>query len=594
MKWLIGIAYLYVLIGIFFLLWSRPQIRGLIVRSWKKLLIFALINAAVMSLLLFLHLRQESFIAYWDFSGFWRNTLLFKAMLDRSISEAMTNVYQSILNSEYNYVSEWFLYPLIRIIGDTYPRYVISVYLTYMIPANLLLYLSLLYLEEKGSFTQGTARFIALVIMTFGSNLYPLIQGYIGSAGLAIIIALTLLMIDHAYDELNIGLSAATGFYLLLLLVIRRWYAYWIVSFFIAWLLRYLLLDARKKGIPGLKGFLLNYAACGGTALGLLLLCFFQLFHTITTYDYSSAYSVMQLGGPLYITVHFIEWYGIIPVLLMICGLCADWHDAEQRTIHLCLLVQILLCIILFNRVQVFGSHHYYIISIPCLFLIMDGILWLSRRFREKVVIPFCAVSVVICFNFTQTTVFSHLPLESVYQVTESLTSRPLPYLRINQDKSQIISLANYLNAVSGDYQYIYVLASSEKFNDDMLRNAFLPDDLIGVRNLLKSSAYDERDGISSSFFQDYYVIVCDPVQIQFTEDKQRCVTVLADFMLHDSRVSSYYKVAKELTLASGVKLKVFQRIEQVPNSIRQEISDQLKSYYPDNPKMYTFDMLSE
>ncbi len=55
----------------------------------------------MINVMLFLHLRQEQFIAYWDFGGFWRKSVEFNQMMDRSVKEAMDNL--------------WFFFKLFRI-----------------------------------------------------------------------------------------------------------------------------------------------------------------------------------------------------------------------------------------------------------------------------------------------------------------------------------------------------------------------------------------------------------------------------------------------------------------------------------------------
>ena len=174
------------------------------------------------------------------------------------------------------------------------------------------------------------------------------------------------------------------------------------------------------------------------------------------------------------------------------------------------------------------------------------------------------------------------------------LISVPFPDLRIRHDNDQIRQLALFLQTTPQEYEYVYTLSNSVLFNDDMLYNAFLPQDLNPVPNLITASAYDYRDGVPAQFFQYYYIVVADPIQLQFGEEGQRCVSILADLMLHDEQLRQYYTVVREVQLDEGVRVQVFRRIEQIPNSLRQRISDMYRQIYPDDPQLYTFEMLPE
>ena len=154
--------------------------------------------------------------------------------------------------------------------------------------------------------------------------------------------------------------------------------------------------------------------------------------------------------------------------------------------------------------------------------------------------------------------------------------------------------MADFLNKTPGEYEYVYVLSNSVLFNDDMLRNAFFPEKNEGVANLLVADAYDYRDGIPEDFFQYYYIVVADPIQLQFGEENQKCVSILAEFMLNSEESDPYYRIVREYDLDNDVHVNIYQRIEQVPNSVRKIISERYREFYPKNPELYEFSLLPE
>lgn len=590
-KILFGSIYFFILIGLCVVIFKEKRIREIIIKNKYKILAFILINVVLISLISYFHLSKESFIPSWDFGGFYRRALEFTDKLDFSLQDAAKSLYESINIDEYNYVAEWYLYLPMKILGNSYLRFIICMINVFLIPSNTLLYI--LYLKISEEFKNKWLDIVVgIFIIFFSANIYPLIHGYIGSSGLFYIVFILLFVYLGKFNKVNIPFSILTGVLLLILLVTRRWYAYWIVGFFVATVVATI---AIKDNWKNLKSIIINCFISGFVALSLLLIFFFPLFQTITTYNYSEAYSVMKVTGISEIIINFIKVYGVVNVVLMGVGIFASVKFKYLRSFVIFLVIQIVVSIVLFNQVQRFGSHHYYIINSMCILLIIIGILFvtelLSKKLRLFIMIP---MIILLVINSLQTTVLSNKKFEPLFTVTNWMYGRMYPVVRITENKEGIIDLINYINANIKEFDYTYTIASSVEFNEDHLRNALLPNDLVGLHNLMTTRVYDLRDYLPNNFFYNRYVIVTDPVQLQFDESQQRVISVLGDFMLNYPNIDKYYRLVKEIKINNDFNVKLFERIDNVPNSVRQEISDILKSYYPNEPKMYEFEMLPE
>ncbi|MEG0576451.1 MAG: hypothetical protein RR500_01160 [Bacilli bacterium] len=588
-KILFGSVYFFLVIGLIIILVSDKKIREVIKKNKKTILIFIVVSFIVLNGILYLHLSQESFIPSWDFGGFYRKTLEFSDKLNRSIPEAIDNLIETINYAEYNYVAEWFLFLPMKIIGSSFLRYALAMVNSFLIPTNLLfviLYLLITDNKKRNYFLDWT---IYLVIILFGPNIYSLVQGYIGSAGLFFILFLMVFIYLKKYEKIDIPFAILTGLILLLLLIIRRWYAYWVVSFFISLVLPYLLIKEKRKYLVPV---IINCMIAGIVSLGILVIIFNPLFKTITTYNYSEAYSVMKATGPLEIIVSFFTTYGFIFVVFMVFGVIKSFKKEEFSFSIICV-AQIIISIVLFNQVQRFGSHHYYIINVPCLILIIIGMSYLMDILTKKALaISLVFFNTLVAVNYQKTLVLKNEVFKPMFKVTNSLLSEPLPMIRITEGIDRIQALVQRLNGQIGEYDYFYTVASCSLFNEDMLRNSLLPNDLEGLRNLIPGSVYDLRDYVPKDFFYYQYIIVSEPLILQFSEDKQRVITILGNFMLKDPRAMDYYNLIEDVVITNDIHIKVFKRKDLVPNFIREDISNQFKEYYPDEPRMYEFTML--
>ncbi|MEG0734459.1 hypothetical protein [Anaerorhabdus sp.] len=588
-KLLFGSVYFFILLGLVIVLLLDKRVREVINKNKKTLILFLLISLVVLNVLLYLHLSQESFIPSWDFGGFYRKTLEFSDKLNRSIPEAWDNIINSINFHEYNFVAEWFLYLPMKIIGNSFLRYAIAMANSFLIPTSLLLVLFYLLLTDNKKRNVLLDWTIYFVIILFGPNIYSLVQGYIGSAGLFFILILMMFIYLKKYEKVNIPLAILTGLLLLLLLIVRRWFAYWVVSFFVSLVLPYILIKDKRIY---LKPIIINCFIAGVVALGILILAFNPLFKTITTYNYSEAYSVMKATGPVEVILSFIQTYGILFVLLMIFGIIKSYKK-EEFWLSLICVVQIVVSVILFNQVQRFGSHHYYIINIPCLILIIMGMSYLTDFVTKKVLtIGLVLFNLLTVINYQKTLVLKNEVFKPLFIGTNLLLSEPLPMIRVTDRIDEIQALVSRLNNQAGDYDYFYTIASSSLFNEDILRNALLPYDINGLKNVIPSSVYDLRDYLPKDFFNYQYIIVSEPLILQFKEEEQRVVSILGHFILSDPIAKDYYKLIEDVVITNDIHIKVYRRTDTIPNDVRNYVSELFKEYYPNEPRMYEFTMV--
>lgn len=597
MKYLAGSLYPVLLVLIAVVLWNNTSIRTTIKENKKSILVFLFLNFVIINILLFFHLRQEQFIAYWDFGGFWRKSVEFNQMMNRSVKEAMDNLWFSLNYSEYSFLPECFLYFPIQLLGNTYPRFILAMFNSFILPANLILYIFSLLIIEKNKLTVKKV-FLGMLIASFAGNLYSMVFGYIGSAGLPFITSILLLVYADGLEKFSWRNNIFIGLSMIILLLVRRWFAYWIVGFYVAYTLAYLIREGIDHALTKekIKVQFLNILICGLIPLTILLTLFFPLFRTITTYNYAEAYSVAKVGGATYIIGWFIQFYGWLLILLLIPGVVYGIKSKKHRLITILCIIQTLVAIILFNRVQSFGSHHYYIINGPVMILMMIGLEKIVDSLSAKTgMVLLVSSACLLCVNFSKTVLFGkNQKADQTLDKLNVLISAPFPDLRIRNDLDQIRNMADFLDKTPNEYEYVYVLSNSVLFNDDMLRNAFFPEKNEGVANLLVADAYDYRDGIPEDFFQYYYIVVADPIQLQFGEENQKCVSILAEFMLNSEESDPYYRIVREYDLDNDVHVNIYQRIEQVPNSVRKIISERYREFYPKNPELYEFSLLPE
>ena len=158
--------------------------KTIILSKWKSILLFSIATFIILNMYSIWHLSQENFIAYWDFSGFWRRQIELMDIFKNSPSELFRFIYDSILYQEYSSLPQLFLIPHTFIFGITYPRFVLAMLNTFLIPSLITIYIVMLRMISKSWIGSNSVWPISILLIFFTGNYLPLILGYVGSAGL--------------------------------------------------------------------------------------------------------------------------------------------------------------------------------------------------------------------------------------------------------------------------------------------------------------------------------------------------------------------------------------------------------------------------
>ena len=594
MSFFVSLLYPAIIILFSVFIYKIPFIKKLIKENAKILILFFFVCLFFGNVFLFLHLRQEQYIYFWDFSGFWRKSVEFNVALDKDVWDTLKMTYESMLYQEYSYFPEWFLSLPIMIIGNTFPRFVIAMFNFFVMPANLLLAIMVIWVKDRLSIKSSMFIVVSFTfIILFTANILPMKLGYIGSAGLPFIGFVMLTMLTMKMDELDIKKAMFIGLNLVIIVLVRRWFSYVAVSYFIAIPSIYLLLCFVNRDFnhEKFKSFLLNMFISGVSALLILAVGFFPLLKTFITYDYQLAYQSAKIGGYLYALEWFKTFYSPLITALFILGLIEGIMNRKLRFLTLAYSASILIIILLFYRIQVFGSHHYYIINMYVAFVTILGFVFLFTRIPKKIS-PIIGLFLIIAMvaNFALLFVkregtLINRALDFFQPLSTSLYYPP----RYREDVDTIRDIATYLDETPKDHEYVYVLAGSADFTDDVLRNAWFPEKLNSVRNIEPTRQLDTRDGVPSLFFKYSYVVVTDPIQYHNGEEFQRVIGILADGMLHDEELRAYYYLEKTFTIKDDIKVYIYKLIEDIPFEIIDKYSKKFKALYPDLPFLYEF-----
>lgn len=541
--------------------------------------------------------RQERFIYSWDLSGYWLNYQFLGNLFRTKPLSALCTVLHSIRNDDYNSLPVLFLIPFQFLFGNNRLAFILSIVNIFALPSILLF--SLFYRRltsgpyKNNSFNTSLIPLSTLALLP--QFWVPILWGEPGVAGIVVIMLILLLYFKKPLEQQRLTDLLLIGFLLALVIMVRRWYAYWVVAFFAAsafetfallfppyrFRMRSYLPAARNLFIIGISSLAVFFAVATTAAKRMLLT------------DYADIYSAWKYGNSIMqITIHVLLYLGPLFILLALLGLAQSMLTKSERSFALFFLVQCIVAFLLFARTQLFGPQHYYILIPPmAIFLSLFATAVYKRLNKAAAKIFFLTLYIsVLLISFS--VVFIPKTSDFVKNIRVLLPSvRNYPLVR--NDMSEINRILDVLEKelFNGADDHVYVLSSSAfLFNDEILRNACFerkPGDSRCYK-ILKSNHVDKRDGFPFQLLGARYVVVTDPIQYHLGPGDQRIIGIPTEQITKQRGIgTSYEKLPYDFTLDGKVKVYIYEKVQPLKRADLDRLSVLFMSYYPDKKDMF-------
>ncbi|WP_217560478.1 hypothetical protein [Paenibacillus sp. GbtcB18] len=570
---------------------------SLIIRSYNlypsenanKLTNLFFILSLVSNLLVFSFVQREKFIYFWDFSAYWNSTILFSDLYFNNFTQAVKQVYISILNDDYNVVPILPIMFIFKLSGGSYESFVLSILNLYILPFIILFTLFMIKAFNIGSHKGHI--FLLMGICFFPALLSPLLSGYLDSIGLLFIGLLLVILYNKKQEELSLKDILLLSFLLIALALSRRWYSYWVVGFFsaifIAEVLKLLFIKTYlfKNFIRTISKFFYVGIFCV-----LILAVFFNgfLVRTISN-NYSYAYSAYKLGGVMEIFEGLIRYHGFFYFILILIGFVFGVTNHKFRYISTVLGIQAVVVFILFTRVQSFAIHHYYLFTATFLFFFCLGCYFIVNLLKQSTIKSILAVIILglVYLNFSNAFISSSNSGKLLGKASIIYGNYKL-YPRVRDDIPQLTDLTRYLNELTvNTSKRVYVLSSSGILNDDIIRKLEMPEKLDALPSMFVTHHVDKRDGFPEEIFESEYLVVADPIQYHLRPEDQQVIGIISSSLLNQDIFGKNYKVLKEFSLSNQVKAKVFQRQTELNAETKGYVKDLFKQQYANDPLFF-------
>lgn len=529
------------------------------------------------------YMSKEQYIYFWDSGSYWHWTLnISNQMNSTSLFDFLGMILKSINSDEYNILACVILAIPLRLFGSSYYAFVILTFLLFYIPACFVIAYTINTIVNRFKLGYTRLIFVYPYVLLFSIMIFPIIDGYVDVIAMLPLSISFLLIVDRDFEKIEIAKDILLGFTILLVLLLRRYYAYAIVGEAFLGLWYWIAYGLKKKQLKKyIKKRLLDTCAsiCVPT---ILLLTIFQKFFMksmFNNYDYAySAYKSTTTMGEFVLLTRYI---GLILIALVIAGVLLN-IKTKNRHLVLSILGGGLVTCILFFGVQDMGQHHYYTISIPLCCLSYIGITSILNLTKGKTFLRYAVSAmmvILVAANFSMS-----FGIGSQYK--NILWTQRTAVPKVRNDISTLRQMKNYLEELDiNGYAHVYCLASSEILNDDIIRKIDAPDLALSF-DLMSVSHVDMRDGFNTDVFDANVIIACDPVQYHLTHG-QEVITTMNNLMLNSNEFSDNYVCKKTYTLDDGVVAYIFVKQSSLTEEDIIYVRDLYDKIYPNDTGLF-------
>lgn len=508
-------------------------------KPWQRNVIYFLVIALIVNILAVIYITKSNFIYFWDDSTYWD--------ISRKIAAGVfdeggfwKNVYKSIGTQDYNYIAGLPSALLVKLFGESRLVYVLGLVNMYLIPSYIMIYL----LAMKVSKAPKIAT--ALTILLCPTMMFLAFNGFVDIGGLFICLLCFNLYYTKDGKKDGIWRYIVIGLLLVLVMLWRRWYAFFVVSFVTAMIADCVLFKRKWY----------NAAATVMVIGSVLVLCFRDFVIQRLMNDYGNLYAGYKFSMMTDFKL-ITRYFGLIYIgMLAVCSVIAAVKRKEKRTFFMW--VQIVVCLFMFVSTQTHGQQH-LLLYVPSLIILT--LIIIKYITKEWMLIGISLLAVIHSVN-----VYIPRKQPSNIQEIKSLSAMPsFSMLTVRRDDTdEIFALKRKLDETVYTGDSLGVLASSFTLNEDILKNV---EPSLGVKTMrdnyiVSLPQVDSRDVDLSALYNVNYVLAAFPAQTHLAPGSQTVIEeAVRSFGEYTDIATAYEEVEGSETVIGDITVKLFHRV---------------------------------
>lgn len=556
--------FLSVAANIFLIIIFKLVKRVLNINFNKKQKIIMIISIFLIYLFYFISILNRKFIYYWDFSCYYNLQTALEDSFNISLFDGIKSFIGSTWSGEYGNFLSFFPEFIFKITNKTINSYVLScvlIFIPYIIVSISILLNKLIDVFK----IKKKNRFFLLSMLAF--ILFPIlhatfIYGQPDIFGLAFIFLIIALTMDYDFEKVDPLRLTILLIITFMLLITRRWYMYFILSYYLCYGISIILLNIKNKDklFKIIKNCIL-YVIIAAVFFGITL---FPLFKNIIASNFANSYSYYMMGGFKAEILSQISHIGYVLFIIMLIGIIYGIIKKEYRLYTIIFIFEYFITMFLFTKVQNMGLHH-SLLFVPAYmyFIYMFILLIINKKFLCVISVFVFALNFTFGFVNTSSELFTGVNLKTPAQ----------------EDYDEIKKVSDWLKKNLSEENRAYMIAHNNTYNPDKFRNFYLPDKTI-MNYLPYGSAILGVHPFPIELFDSKYIITTTPFEGVSIESKYNDV--------FNKLVSmEKFKLIKTFDMKNGYSVVIYERVKDVDYVETTMYLDEIKEDTKDYSNLY-------
>lgn len=541
----------------------------------------------------FYFIRQEHYIYFWDFATYFDKYVYLREHIFNETIKAIETVFWSIREDEYNYFPSLLLTPFSMLFGTSRLAYISAIANTFAFPAAITFILLTQRLAVKQQRRTAYLPLIMVGLIILSPDIWnPILKGFVGIGGVVLTNFIYYLYLQCDFSEQKKRHLFLIAAFIPVLVIFRRWYAYWGAAFYITLLLELSIISIRiwSKNNEKVLMDMGKYALMGFISA----VIFFGLTPTygkqILGTNYSDIYSFSKFSTNfLQSFLYVLNSFGLLYFTLFVLGCIDAAINKETRKFTVFVLCQTIIVFLMFAKIQDFASHQRY--------MLLPQVLIFAVLFINKIICKATRTNVILV-GILMLLIASNFLIAFGSQKSVKKLGYPSLFTNIRHqpyNRSDLIEiermLATFEQIAKVSSDRIYVLSASDILNSHIMTSASIY--FHKYKNVssmfLESSELDKRDGFPTFLLKADYVLVAEPVQFLMKAEDQRVLIVPTELFQENKGIArSFEKMSYEFNLDNNVKVFIYRKVKPLISSDINQLSESLRYYYPNRPNIFS------
>lgn len=514
-------------------------------------------------------LYTRKFIYYWDYSCYLNMQYEIEKVFADNIISGIFKLIESI-PYDYTYflcILMEFPFCLTAKTGDWY----VAVQLINIYPVLIILF-NVLVIKIMGIYKTNNKHIYVICMASIIS--LPVIYkaallGMPDIIGLIFCIMIVCITIDYHFDRTDIVQNILLIICTISLMLIRRWYLYFIVGYYIMYALR-CIYELRKESRCNIIRRICYIAAVCTCALIIITVICLPMIKHIISYNYGERYAAYMDGGIGAELCSQVQYMGLVFCALIFAGfIIACIKNKEYVWLYIESAMGFFISVFVFTRVQNMSRHH-LLLLIP--FIIVLLIISTIEVLQTVNRVGKYWLSVIICVNVVLGTINNFTTIRLLPNLTPDFNC----IVKGRNDYDELKIVADWIDKNVSDGEHCYIIPRCDEYNPDIIRNIYLP--RVGLREKIPyGSGVLGTHWFPTDIFDAKYVVTCNPFPY-----KKSAQMALRYNELFNTISLPRFSCVKTFNMNNGTIFYVYERISPAD---KEEIEAYLSSLSEENEK---------